>query len=183
MAEQNGARPPRRPPIKRHVFALEDMQVERDAVEIFGEVYDFAGPADISIERMAEILRLDARIKESDFEQAVSDADADAIDAHLATLSADENADLIGVLRYLSWKMREQTSADQQEERGAEMLQLLSLRTAAIFADTVPDDVRQRLSMRDHKSLYASFRQASKDGGQRLAGAMMRGRTAAVSST
>lgn len=49
---------------RRRIFDLDDMPVERDRIRIFGQLYDLAGPADISAQDMAEIMRLETRIRQ-----------------------------------------------------------------------------------------------------------------------
>ena len=53
---------------RRKVYDLDDMPAERDAIRILGEVYEFGGPADISAQDMAEMNRLDLRIREQENE-------------------------------------------------------------------------------------------------------------------
>lgn len=164
---QNGARPARRKPLKRTVYDISDMQVERDGIRIRGKVFALVGPADIGAEYLAEIMHLQALIEEHDQLQVGSVEAADVLDAHIAGLNAQEDAQLILILADVSRRMRVQHSAEQQEEHLEEKLRLLNLRTAAIFAGKMPKKVRKKLSMRQHEFLYRSFRQASSAGGQR----------------
>ena len=54
----------KRPP-RRKIYSFEDMPtVDRDGFDLFGTVYEFAGPTDIGGEGMADILRLQERIPE-----------------------------------------------------------------------------------------------------------------------
>lgn len=53
---------------RRKVYDLDDMPAERDAIRILGEVYEFAGPADISAQDIAEMNRLEQRIREQEEE-------------------------------------------------------------------------------------------------------------------
>ena len=57
-------------PPQRKIWDINDMPVERDGIRIFDTVYDFAGPADISAQDMAEIMRLEARIRQQQTEPA-----------------------------------------------------------------------------------------------------------------
>ena len=62
------------PPPQRKIWDLDDMPVERDGIRIFGDVYDFAGPADISAQDMAEIMRLETRIRQQQIQQQTCEA-------------------------------------------------------------------------------------------------------------
>ena len=63
-----------KPPPQRKIWDINDMPVERDGIRIFEHVYDFAGPADISAQDMAEIMRLETRIRQQQAEQQTSEA-------------------------------------------------------------------------------------------------------------
>ena len=169
---QNGARPARRPIPKRHVYSLDDMVSERDGMDIFGTVYEFVGPSDIGAEKLSEIGHLETRVREQELEQAGSSEGADLIDAHIAGLDADTDADLINLLAEVSRRMRAAHFASQEEDQVDELLRLCALRTAAIFDDALPDEVQGQLTLRQHEWIRGSFMQASTAAGERLAEAM-----------
>ena len=65
MAKSNGTRAGAKKKVpRRKIYSLDDMPAERDGIDIFGTVYEFAGPADISAQNMADIQRLPEKIEE-----------------------------------------------------------------------------------------------------------------------
>ena len=65
----------KRPP-RRKIYSFDDMPtVDRDGFDLFGTIYEFAGPTDIGGEGMADILRLQERIPEIHAELDAADDD------------------------------------------------------------------------------------------------------------
>ena len=70
MAKSNGTRAGAKKEIpRRKIYRLGDMPAERDGIDIFGTVYEFAGPADISAQNMADMRRLPERVQEFQAQQ------------------------------------------------------------------------------------------------------------------
>ena len=51
-------------PPQSKIWDIEDMPIERDGIRIFGEIYYFSSPSDISAQDIAEIMRLETRISQ-----------------------------------------------------------------------------------------------------------------------
>ena len=67
--QRNGTRAAAKKEVpRRKIYKLDDMPAERDGMDILGTVYEFGGPADISARDMAEMNRLELRIREQENE-------------------------------------------------------------------------------------------------------------------
>lgn len=58
---ENGKLPPR-----RKLYKMEDLPVERDAVELFGEQYELRSASEVGAEDMAEVIMLERRVQQQE---------------------------------------------------------------------------------------------------------------------
>ena len=63
MSEENNSPP------QSKIWDIEDMPIERDGIRIFGDIYYFSSPSDISGQDIAEIMRFETRISQLQAQQ------------------------------------------------------------------------------------------------------------------